>query len=134
MPPQDGTPVAQLPNEATPAYCTRVCFLQGGNLAAGKLTNFNTCIIGKCLDCDKVTPQLSTLCKAQCGAYAKCGNEIEACNKSEDCLKLSGCIAQCNDQPCAEACAKGASAAGADLYTKLAGCTNANKDMCVAPK
>ena len=52
---------------------------------------------------------------------------------SDDCLKVSGCVAQCDNEACAQGCAKAGSAAGADLYGKVVQCTVTNKDVCKAP-
>ena len=133
MPPQEATPVAQLANEATATYCQRVCFIQGGNVATAKLINFNSCIIGKCLDCDKVTPQLTGTCKAQCGAMVACTKEQAACGADTDCLDVAGCVAQCSDETCANDCAKAGKGKGAALYKNVYDCTGVHKDDCVAP-
>ena len=133
MPAQDATPIAQLPDESTPTYCTRVCLTKAGPVATAGLLGMNQCVIGKCLDCGLLAGDLANLCKQQCGASAKCEKEQEACGGDKDCQAFQGCVGLCNDQKCQTQCITEAKGNAAKLAEALAACTNANKDVCVAP-
>lgn len=134
MPPQDATPLAQLPDEATPAYCERVCTTQAGAKPSFELSQFNGCIVGKCIDCTKMSGGEQNYCKQECGKFNKCKNELDACAKDADCIDVIYCVSQCSgDKNCANGCLAKAKGKGADLVTTYTTCVGTNADACKAP-
>ncbi len=135
MPPQDTTPVAYLPGEATDAYCQRVCEIQGGPAALAEDEAYIECVIGKCLDCANSAPDISKAsCQQACGAENYCSDQYTACLGDTECLGTYGCLLTCgSDQACSTACAGKASTATQKMLTDYNTCVTKYAKTCVAP-
>lgn len=138
MPPQDGTPVAALPGEATnsKAYCTRVCTIQAGPAALAEYYDFQNCAIGTCMDCSKpVTGLTKVQCQQLCGEVNGCIDTHDACFGDTDCLNVLGCIYACaqNDQACQKACTDGAKGNATAELSAFNDCITKSAKLCTAP-
>ncbi len=137
LPPQDGTPVAQLPGETTDSYCQRVCEIQAGPAALAEDEAYIECVIGKCLDCaisakDGI-PKAS--CQQSCGVENYCADEYGALLSDTDGLNTYGCLLMCGsgDQACQQACQTSAPPAALTLLKTWNDCATKYKTTCVAP-
>ena len=137
MPPQDATPVAQLPGETTDTYCQRVCEIQGGPTALAEDQAYIECVIGMCLDCATSAtdgiPKAS--CQASCGLENYCLDGYNACINDADCVNTYGCMLSCasGDQACQTACQKAAPAPALALLKTWNDCETKYAKTCVAP-
>ena len=135
LPPQDTTPVTQLPGESTQTYCLRVCEIQAGPATLALDEGYYDCLIGHCVDCANSAPQIpADLCKATCGLVNFCTTEYDACLSDKDCTELYGCLLICGtDKPCQMTCQDNTTQAAIKLLNGFNTCENNHANDCTAP-
>ena len=113
-----------LPADPTAPNCFKTCLDTAGQPATDKFYATQNCLTENCFVCEAGDQQ----CQGYC-ATGSCLESMFACQANKACLDLLGCVGECKDQTCFQACSGKFPEGNADFNVFLT-CYQQNMTMC----